>query len=305
MTTAYLTHPACLLHEMGADHPERPDRIRVIEEKLIASGLMDKLIAVVPPSVSIKELARVHHLGYIKFIFEQSPASGLAHIDLSTLMNPHTLDAALFAAGAAIHAVDLVMSGKADNAFCNVRPAGHHAGPAKGAGFCFFNNVAVAAAHALAKHGLTRVAIADFDAHHGDGTENIFHDDPRVMLCSTFQHPLFPHSGAESGNDHIINVPLPEGTNSRGFQFIVTRHWLPALERFQPELLLISAGFDAHENDKLAGLNLVTEDYEWVTKELMHFADGRIISVLEGGYELEALGQSAVAHVRQLVKSNS
>ena len=301
MTTAYLTHPACPLHEMGTDHPERPERVRVIEDKLFASGLMDVLIKVAPPSASIEELSRVHSLEFIESIFENSPASGLAYLDLDTKMNPHTLDAALFAAGAAVHAVDLVLSGKADNAFCNIRPPGHHAGTARASGFCIFNNVAVAAAHALDHHGLSRVAIADFDVHHGNGTEHIFHDDPRVMLCSTFQHPFYPNSGANSGNGHIINVPLPVGTGSRGFRFMVNRHWLPALERFQPELLLISAGFDAHQNETIAGIMLTEDDFEWVTKELKHFAGGRIVSVLEGGYQLEALGQCAVAHVRQLV----
>lgn len=300
MSTAYLTHTACLLHEMGENHPERPDRVRAIEQQLVASGLMDSLTKFEPPSASIEELDRVHSLGYIEMIFEKSPAQGLAYLDPDTAMCHDTLVAALFAAGAAVHAVDLVLTGKVDNAFCNIRPPGHHAGIARASGFCFFNNVAVATAHALEHHGLSRVAIADFDVHHGNGTENIFHDDPRVMLCSTFQHPLFPSSGADSGNDHIINVPLPAGTDGTGFRFMVERHWLPALEQFQPELLLISAGFDAHRDDKMAGLNLTEEDYAWVTKELKRFSGGRIVSVLEGGYELGALGRSAAAHIREL-----
>ena len=302
MSTAYLTHPACLLHEMGENHPECPDRIRVIEQQLVASGLMDALTKFDPSSASIEELDRVHSLGYIEAIFEKSPAEGLAYLDPDTAMCPDTLDAALFAAGAAIYAVDLVLTGKVDNAFCNIRPPGHHAGTARASGFCFFNNVAVAAAHALEHHGLRRVAIADFDVHHGNGTENIFHDDPRVMLCSTFQHPLFPSSGADSSNDHIINVPLTAGTDGTGFRFMVERHWLPALEQFNPELLLISAGFDAHRDDKMAGLNLTEDDYVWVTKEMMRFAGGRVVSVLEGGYELGALRRSAVAHISELMR---
>jgi acetoin utilization deacetylase AcuC-like enzyme len=286
---------------MGVNHPECPDRVRVIEQQLIASGLMDSLTKFDPPSASIEELDRVHSLGYIEAIFEKSPAQGLIYLDPDTAMNPDTLDAALFAAGAAIHAVDLVLTGKVDNAFCNIRPPGHHAGIARASGFCFFNNVAVAAAHALEHHGLKRIAIADFDVHHGNGTENIYHDDSRVMLCSTFQHPFFPSSGADSGNDHIINVPLAAGAGSEEFHAAVTQHWLPALERFQPELLLISAGFDAHRDDKMAGLNLTEDDYAWVTKELKLFAGGHVVSVLEGGYELRALGRSAVALVGALV----
>ncbi len=300
MTTAYVTHPSSLLHDMGANHPECPARIRAIEDQLISSGLMASLMKVEAPSASFEELARVHSIGYIESLYERSPASGLVYLDADTAMNQHTLDAALFAAGAAVHAVDLVMSGKAQNAFCNVRPPGHHAGIANASGFCIFNNVAVAAAHALERHGLIRVAIADFDVHHGDGTEQIFHDDERVMLLSTFRHPYYPHKGAGTGNEHIINVPLPVGASSEVFRAAVTQHWLPALERFQPELLIISAGFDAHRDDDMGGLGLVEEDYAWVTKELKQFACGRIVSVLEGGYELGALGRSAAAHVGEL-----
>lgn len=301
MTTGYLAHPACLLHEMGNDHPECPDRVRTIEQSIVNSGLMDSLKRFNPLSVSIEELSRVHSLGYIESIFNSSPKQGLVYLDSDTAMNSETLDAALFAAGAAVHAVDLVLKGEIDNAFCNVRPPGHHAGVASAAGFCIFNNVAVAAAHALEHHGLKRVAIADFDVHHGDGTEKIFRDDPRVMLCSTFQHPFYPGSGADSGNEHIINVPIPAGTDGTGFRSLVTRYWLPALADFQPELLLISAGFDAHRGDTMAGLNLIEDDYAWVTKELTSFAGGRIVSVLEGGYALSVLGDSAVAHVGALV----
>jgi acetoin utilization deacetylase AcuC-like enzyme len=210
----------------------------------------------------------------------------------------------LRAAGAVVLGVDLVMGEKVENAFCNIRPPGHHAERARAMGFCIFNNVAVGAAHALAHHGLQRVAIADFDVHHGNGTENIFHDEPRVMLCSTFQHPFYPYRGADSGNEHIINVPLSAGTGGVEFRASVMQHWLPALERFQPELLLISAGFDAHRDDDMAMLKLTEADYAWVTEVLKRiaekYAQGRIVSALEGGYELHALGRSALAHIKVL-----
>jgi len=201
-------------------------------------------------------------------------------------------------------AVDQVMAGEVENAFCNIRPPGHHAERARAMGFCFFDNIAVAAAHALAHHGLARIAIADFDVHHGNGTENIFHDDPRVLMCSTFQHPFYPYCGADSGNDHIINVPLAAGSGSEEFRSAVNKHWLPALEAFKPELVLISAGFDAHRDDDMAMLQFTDADYGWVTEILKHIAGnyshGRIVSMLEGGYEMHALGRSAATHVKVL-----
>ena len=225
-------------------------------------------------------------------------------IDDDTAMNPHTLSAALHAAGAVIKGVDLVMSGEMQNAFCNIRPPGHHAGRAGASGFCIFNNVAIAAAHAIESYGLQRVAIADFDVHHGDGTEDIFHDDPRVMLCSTFRHPYYPYCGADSSNDHIINVPLAAGTGSQEFRTAITEQWLPALERFQPQLLLISAGFDAHWEDDMGGLALREKDYLWLTEALkdiaQRHANGRIVSALEGGYALHALGRCAMVHIKSL-----
>lgn len=304
MLTAYLTHPSCLKHDMGHDHPESPARIHAIEDQLVASGVLHFLDQHVARAATREELARVHTEAYIDAIFRASPKAGLVYLDGDTAMNPHTLEAALHAAGAAAQAVDLVMSGRAENAFCNIRPPGHHAGRASAAGFCIFNNVAVAAAHALVQHGLQRVAIADFDVHHGNGSEDIFHDDPRVMLCSTFRHPYYPHAGAHSGNEHMINVPLPAGTNGAVFRAAVTEHWLPALERFQPQLLLISAGFDAHREDEMGGFALTDADYVWVSELLRDFAGRhcakRIVSVLEGGYALPALGRCALAHVKVL-----
>jgi acetoin utilization deacetylase AcuC-like enzyme len=198
----------------------------------------------------------------------------------------------------------MVMQQQAENAFCNIRPPGHHAGRDSAAGFCIFNNIAVATAHAIEHYGLTRVAIADFDVHHGDGTENIFYDDPRVMLCSTFRHPYYPYSGSDSGNDHIINVPLKAGASGADFRAAVTRHWIPALERFQPQMVFISAGFDAHREDDMGGLALREADYAWVSEELkacaVTHANGRIVSILEGGYALHALGRSVTTHIKVL-----
>jgi acetoin utilization deacetylase AcuC-like enzyme len=304
MITAYLTHPTCLKHDMGTGHPECPARIHAIEDQLIASGVWDFLSHHDTPRASKEELTRVHAIEYIEWVFSQSPHSGLIHLDGDTAMNPYSLDAALHAAGAGIKAVDLVMSGQVRNTFCNVRPPGHHAGRSSAAGFCIFNNVAVAAAHALEHHGLQRVAIADFDVHHGNGTEDIFHDHPRVMLCSTFRHPYYPYSGVGSGNDHIINVPLPAGCSGIEFRSAVSEHWLPALERFQPQFLIISAGFDAHREDSMGGLALKETDYFWVTETLKEianrYAKGRIVSMLEGGYALHALGRSVLAHIKSL-----
>lgn len=304
MQTTYLTHPSCLKHEMGADHPECPARIQVIEDQLIASGLLPFLDQRQASKVSKEQLLRVHSEAYIESVFVRSPQSGLVQLDGDTAMNPFSLEAALHAAGAAVNAVDTVMAQQAENAFCNIRPPGHHAGRENAAGFCIFNNVAVAAAHAIAQHGLQRVAIADFDVHHGDGTENIFHDDPRVMMCSTFRHPYYPYSGADSGNEHIINVPLGAGASGEEFRAAVMQQWLPALERFQPQLILVSAGFDAHREDDMGGLALREADYVWVTEELKavaaRHAQRRIVSVLEGGYALHALGRSAAAHIKVL-----
>jgi len=304
MTTAYITHPSSLRHDMGAGHPECPARIHAIEDQLIASGLLPFLDRQEAPAASKEQLARVHSSDYIESIFSQSPRHGLVYLDADTAMNPHSLEAALHAAGATVKAVDLVMSGQAENAFCNIRPPGHHAGRGSAAGFCIFNNIAVAAAHALAQHGLTRVAIADFDVHHGNGTDEIFNHDPRVMLCSTFRHPYYPYAGMQSANEHIINVPLAAGATGAEFRAAVTEKWLPALERFQPQLLLFSAGFDAHIEDDMGGLALREADYAWVTATLKDLAGrhagGRIVSTLEGGYALSALGRSALAHIRVL-----
>jgi acetoin utilization deacetylase AcuC-like enzyme len=293
-----------LKHEMGENHPECPARVHAIEDQLIATGLLNFLSQQDAPQVTREQLLRVHSAEYIDAVFEKSPQSGLIYLDGDTAMNPFSLQAALHAAGAAVCAVDLIMAGKAENAFCNMRPPGHHAGRSSAAGFCFFNNVAVAAAHAVHHYGLQRVAIADFDVHHGNGTEDIFREEPRVMLCSTFRHPYYPYCGADSSNQNIINVPLAAGSSGEVFRAAVTQHWLPALEKFQPQMLFISAGFDAHREDDMGGLALRDVDYIWVTEQLKklaeRFAQKRIVSVLEGGYALNALGRSAASHIKVL-----
>ncbi|MGZ8252732.1 MAG: histone deacetylase family protein [Methylophilaceae bacterium] len=304
MYTAYITHSDCLKHDMGQQHPECPARLMAIQDQLIASGLMSFLQPFDAPLATFEQLARVHTPEHINAIFAASPQEGTIAIDDDTVMMPFTLTAALRAAGSAVLATELVMEQKVANAFCAIRPPGHHAESGRAMGFSLFNNIAVGVAHAMQHYGLSRVAIADFDVHHGNGTEEIFRNDPRVMLCSTFQHPFYPYHGADSGNDHMINVPLAAGTDGEGFRNAVTQHWLPALERFQPEMLFISAGFDAHREEYMAQLKLVEADYAWVTQQIKDVAEkhahGRIVSILEGGYELHALGRSVAAHVKVL-----
>jgi len=304
LTTAYISHAECLLHEMGAGHPEQPARIEAVEDQLIASGLIDHLNHADAPVAQRVHLERVHAPGYIDELEAMIPSAGLAHVDPDTAMNPHSLAAARRAAGAAILATDMVIEGRASNAFCNVRPPGHHACRERAMGFCFFNNVAVGVAHALERHGLERIAIADFDVHHGNGTEDIFRDDPRVLMVSTFQHPFYPYSGLEGRSERMVNIPLAAYSSGQAFRNAVQQHWLPALHAYRPEMIFISAGFDAHRDDDMAMLNLVESDYAWVTailKEVAHaYARERIVSLLEGGYELHALGRSVATHVKVL-----
>jgi acetoin utilization deacetylase AcuC-like enzyme len=304
METLYLTHPACRLHEMGAGHPECPERLDAVSDQLLASGIMPHLDAREAPAAPLQALRRVHGPEYLAALMERAPAQGYVALDPDTTMNPHTLEAALHAAGAGIAAVDAVMAGEAHSAFCAVRPPGHHACRDRAMGFCFFNNIAVAAAHAMAQHGLERVAIVDFDVHHGNGTEDIFAGDMRVLMCGIFQHPFYPGSGTESPAANMCNVPVPAYTRGPAVREIVQDLWLPRLDAHRPQLLLVSAGFDAHREDDLGQLGLVEADYAWITGRLMELAArhaaGRIVSMLEGGYNLSALGRSAVAHVRTL-----
>ena len=304
MATAFIHHPDCFLHDMGSHHPECPDRLTAVEDHLLAIGLLQHLVSETAPAASREQLLRVHDGGYIDSIAEASPRNGIVHLDPDTAMNPNTLSAALHAAGAVVRATDMVIGGDAENAFCNVRPPGHHARRRQAMGFCFFNNVAVGAAHALVAHGLERVAIVDFDVHHGNGTEDIFAGDDRVMMVSTFQHPFYPYSGTEGRSGLMVNIPLAAYSGSAEFRKAVENFWLPALNRFAPRMVFVSAGFDAHRDDDMASLRLVEDDYAWVTRQLMDIADrhagGRIVSTLEGGYNLPALARSVAAHVRQL-----
>jgi acetoin utilization deacetylase AcuC-like enzyme len=299
--TALITHTDCLKHEMGTHHPESPLRLQSVLQHLENSGLTAQMDVVDAPLASEDMLAATHLPDYVSRIFASAPLTDYAYLDPDTSMNTWTLDAARRAAGAVVEGVDRVMSGTNKNAFCAVRPCGHHATYAQAMGF---NNVAVGARHAINQHRLERVAILDFDVHHGNGTEDIFHEEPRVMLCSSFQHPYYPGTGAHSGNDHIIPTPLMARTGSAAFRRAITATWLPALERFKPELIIVSAGFDAHKDDPLAYLELEDDDYTWITQEICKIAEshceGRIVSALEGGYNLDALGRSAVAHVRVL-----
>ncbi len=306
MPLAYLHHSDCLLHDMGLGHPEAPTRLHAIEDQLISSKLVDFIRYYEAPLATRQQLVRVHHPKYIDKILSFQDQPGSTYLDPDTLLTGNTPQAALRAAGAAVFATDLVLTHQHRIAFCNVRPPGHHALSDRAMGFCFFNNVAVGASHALTHYGLNRVAILDFDVHHGNGTEEIFQHDSRVLLCSTFQHPFYPYSGAEGGNNHILNVPLPAGTSGDQFRQAVLTHWLPALHKFAPELIFISAGFDAHIEDDMSQFRLHTADYAWVTQEILLVADkyaqGRVISTLEGGYALSALARSVTAHVKVLMR---
>jgi len=304
MSAAFITHPECLKHEMGAHHPEQPARLSAIEDQLIASGVAPYIARYEAPLATDEQLARVHPIEYVRAIRELAPKQGTVHLDPDTAMNPWSLQAALRAAGAAVLAVDLTLTDKAKTAFCAVRPPGHHACRARPMGFCIFNNVAVAARHALQAHGLERVAIIDFDVHHGNGTEDIFEGDEQVLMASIFQHPFYPYSGTDNPASNMFNVPLAAGAGSRELREAVTETWLPALHDFKPELIVFSAGFDAHAEDDMAMLRFTDTDYAWVTAQVKQVAEryarGRMVSALEGGYALSALGRSAVQHMRVL-----
>lgn len=305
MTIAYISHPDCLLHEIGDNHPERPARLHAIQDQLIRSGLEFVLIPCEAPLIEREHLERVHDPQYVAGLFKQAPDHGFLALDDDTIMMSATLTAARRAAGAVLRGIELVLEEGFSTAFCAVRPPGHHAENARAMGFCFFNNIAVGAAYALEVKGLERVAIVDFDAHHGNGTENIFHNEPRVLFCSSFQSPFYPFTGEAIDSEHIVNVTLPAATSGEQFREQIETHWLPALHDFQPQLLLISAGFDGHMEDDMAQLNLRDSDFAWITSRLKeiadHYADGRIVSALEGGYNLDALGRSVALHLDALL----
>ncbi len=304
--TLLFTHEGCFAHDPGRMHPEHPARLKSVLLALEGDGFsgLERREA---PQAEIADIARVHPEPYVRAILATEPESGLAAIDGDTLMSPGSAEAALRATGAAVAAVDAVLAGEARNAFCAVRPPGHHAEPGRAMGFCFFNSVAVAARHAQAVHGLKRVAVVDFDVHHGNGTQAAFESDGSLFYASTHQSPLYPGTGAvsERGVGNIVNVPLPPMADGEAFRHALAERIGPALIDFAPELLIISAGFDAHADDPLASLVLETEDFAWATRELMRIADqvcdGRIVSCLEGGYDLHALGEATAAHVRELM----
>jgi acetoin utilization deacetylase AcuC-like enzyme len=305
--TILLTHPDCVLHNPGPGHPERPERLKSVLAALDHPDFagLDRREA---PLATQAQIARVHGAVFVAELLEAIPKSGMARVDADTVMSPGSGNAALRAAGAAVAAVDAVLKGEAANAFCAVRPPGHHAEPDQAMGFCLFNSIAVGAAHAEAVHGVERIAIADFDVHHGNGTQTMTASRPEWLYASTHQYPFYPGTGSvrERGPyGNIVNAPLASGDGSAEFRAAFEEVILPALDRFRPELLMISAGFDAHHRDPLASLTLDEGDFAWATEALVdmarHHAGGRMVSLLEGGYDLTALAASAAAHVRVLM----
>lgn len=305
MDVAYISHSSSALHEMGEWHPESPDRVRVIADRLCSSGLIDLLTSFDAPAVTREQLLRAHSSRYLDLLEQISPASGYFSVDGDTTMNPHTLEAARHAAGAVVHAVELVLGGQFRRAFCNVRPPGHHATRNSAMGFCFYNNAVVGMYHALEAFGLQRVALFDFDVHHGNGSEDILAGDERTLMLSTYQPQIYPHNGDDALGPNILSVPLPAYSNGKAMREAALEKWAPALDAFQPELIFISAGFDAHRDDDLAQLGWTTADYAWIThwltRESMRHCQGRIVSVLEGGYSLEVLPLAVEQHVRELL----
>jgi acetoin utilization deacetylase AcuC-like enzyme len=307
MTTLYLSHAAALAHETPAGHPERPDRIRAIE-RILEEERFSGLKREEAPEASLEVAALAHPERYVEAIAKVAPADGLVAIDADTTMSPGTMEAVLRGVGAAVEAVDQVMSGRVKNAFSAMRPPGHHAERMRAMGFCFFNNAAIGARHAQKAHGAERVAIVDWDVHHGNGSQDIFWSDLSVMYCSTHQMPLYPGTGAASergDHDTIVNAPLSPGDGGAEFREAFEASLLPRLEKFRPDLVIVSAGFDAHWRDPLANLQLTEADFSWATLKLMDLAErhasGRLVSLLEGGYDLEGLSKSVAAHVSALM----
>ena len=305
MLSAYITHADCARHEMGEHHPECPERLGAINDQLLVKGLLDYMNHYDAPLATVEQLGRAHATAYVREIIAASPSEGYHRVDPDTQMNPYTVKAALRAAGAAVYATELVVSGEVPTAFCCVRPPGHHAERSQAMGFCFFNNAAVGIRHALDVLNIERVALIDFDVHHGNGSEDIFRGDDRVLMCSIYERGLYPFTGEEAIGPNMVNIGLPTRSGGDKFREAVTTHWIPALDSFRPELIYISAGFDAHREDDMGNLGFVEADYEWVTQQLMAVArrhsKGRVISCLEGGYVLSPLARSAAAHVKVLI----
>ena len=307
MKTAVISHNDCLLHDMGDAHPECPERLTAIEQHFEETCLIQDVVSLEAKPASREQIMRAHPERHIDYVLGLAPEEGLATLDPDTRLGPHSVSAANHAAGSIIQATDDIMAGAYQRAFCAVRPPGHHAEADTSMGFCIYNGIAVGARHAMAEHGLTRVAILDFDVHHGNGTVDIFKDDPSVLVCSSFQHPFYPYKYFDIDRPNIVNTPLESGCGSEAFRKAIERDWLPALMQHRPELILVSAGFDAHRDDPLAGLNLLESDFEWVTDFICHaandYADGRIVSVLEGGYNPAVLARCALEHVFRFLGS--
>ncbi|XKE47379.1 histone deacetylase family protein [Halomonas organivorans] len=305
MITAYLTHPDCQRHHMGPEHPESPLRLDAIRTRLMRTGILQQTMQADAPLATDDQLARVHPRRHLQALEKCLPDHGIVPLDGDTLMNPDSLLAARHAAGAVVRGVDQVFRHQADNVFCAVRPPGHHAEATDAMGFCFFNNVAVGAAHAKARYGARRIAILDFDVHQCNGTIDIFRDDPEVLVCTSFQYPFYPWRYLRTESRNVVNTPLAAGTDGPAFRRAIEDDWLPALHAFKPELVLVSAGFDAHREDPLAELCLEDADFHWVTHLAMEiaalYADNRLVSVLEGGYDPDALGRGVEAHVKALL----
>lgn len=311
--TGYFTHRDCWKHDMGPGHPECPARLDAIEDRLLVTGVGDALERIEVPLATLPQITRAHSVAHMEHLetlsqrlIEDAPAGGPDHaqIDPDTVLTRYTVLAARRAAGAAIAATDAVMAGEIDNAFCAVRPPGHHACRDKAMGFCFFNNIAIAVRHAIEVHGLERVAVVDFDVHHGNGTEDILSNDPHVLMVGIFQHPFYPYSGTEHPAPNMVNVPVPAYTKGMDVREMIEACWMPRLEEFKPQMIFVSAGFDAHRDDDLGQLRLNEHDFGWITSRVVdvarRHAQGRIVSMLEGGYNLDALARSVEEHVRVL-----
>ncbi|MDO4683115.1 MAG: histone deacetylase family protein [Lautropia sp.] len=306
MDVAYISHGSSALHEMGDWHPEAPDRVRVVADRLFVCGLMDLMDGFDAPEATREQLARAHSERYLNYLERVAPTEGYFSVDADTMMNRHTLTAARHAAGAAVMAVELVLSGQYRRVFCNVRPPGHHATRNSSMGFCFYNNIVVGMYHALEAFGLKRVALFDFDVHHGNGSEDILAGDERTLMLSTFQPQIFPHHGEIPLGPNILSVPLPGYSNGKAMREAAIEQWGPALAAFQPEMIFISAGFDAHRDDDMGQLAWTTADYAWISHWLMResvkLCGGKVVSMLEGGYSLQALPVSVEQHVRELLE---
>lgn len=304
MQTLYITHPACRLHDMGDWHPESPDRLDAIHDQLIAQGLLDLLDERQAQPAQLGDALRVHEQAYLHLLDTLAPGQGTVALDDDTLMCPQTWPAMWAAAGAGMTAVDAIMRGEAQTAFCAVRPPGHHARPDQAMGFCFLNNIAITVAYTLEKYGLERIAVIDFDVHHGNGTAEMFAGNDKVLMCSFFQENIFPSVYAKKNVPNLLNYSLPPGAGSEQMRQLVQEHWLPQLEAFQPQMIFVSAGFDAHRDDDMAQLELSDGDYAWLTEQIMQVAErhasGRVVSLLEGGYDLSSLGRCVALHIKKL-----